>query len=121
MTNLTRRNFIRLAGAGAATAVLAACNPNATTSAPTSASETALPTTSLPQVTLPAPTTIPSADFMPDVEIALQAVEDTAVIFPNITTTVWRIRGELLQGNANALQAIPDSYLGPTLRLRKGQ
>lgn len=121
MTNLTRRNFIRLAGAGAATAVLAACNPNSTAPAPVIPGETPLPTTGLPQAALPSPTAVASADFVPDVEIALNAVQDTAVIFPNTTTNVWRIRGELLQGDASALQAVPDSYLGPTLRLRRGQ
>ncbi len=121
MTKLTRRNFIRFAGAGAATAVLAACTPKTTTPAPTGAGETPLPATGLPQATLPPPTAVASADFAPDVEIALKAVQDTAVIFPNVTTNVWRIRGELLQGDASALQSIPDSYLGPILRLRKGQ
>lgn len=121
MKKLTRRTFIQLAGAGAATAVLTACAPKTTTPTPTSAAETPMSITGLPQGTLPLPTAIASADFVPDVEIALNAVQDTAVIFPNTTTNVWRIQGELLQGGDNALQAVPDSYLGPTLRLRKGQ
>ncbi|MCA9874524.1 MAG: multicopper oxidase domain-containing protein [Anaerolineales bacterium] len=120
MTKLTRRDFVRLAGAGAATAVLTACRTNAITPTLANMGETPLPATGLPQATLPPPTAVASP-FTPDVEIALYAVQDTAVIFPNINTNVWRIRGELLQGDANALQAVPDSYLGPTLRLRKGQ
>jgi FtsP/CotA-like multicopper oxidase with cupredoxin domain len=123
MTKLTRRTFIQLAGAGAATAVLTACNvsPTTTTPAPTSSGAAPLPATSLPQATLPPPTAVPGADFVPDVEIALRAIKDTAVIFPNVDTHVWRVQGELLQGDPSALQAVPDSYLGPTLRLRKGQ
>ena len=125
MKKLSRRDFIRLAGAGTATAVLAACRPNSTTSTLTTSGATPLPPTglptTLPPATLPPPTAVPSADFVPDVEIALRAVEDTAVIFPNVNTHVWRIQGELLQGDANALQPVPDSYLGPTLRLRRGQ
>jgi FtsP/CotA-like multicopper oxidase with cupredoxin domain len=124
MTKLTRRNFIRLAGAGAATAVLSACSPKiAPTLVPTSASDgtAPLPATGIPQAALPAPTSLPSADFAPDVEIALNAVQDTAAIYPNTTTNVWRLRGELLQGEANALQTIPGSYLGPILRLHKGE
>ncbi len=121
MTKLTRRNFIRFAGAGAATAVLSACSPKITTPTPTGAGATPLPATGIPQATLPSPTSVASADFIPDVEIALKAVKDTAVIFPNTTTNVWRLQGELLQGDANALQPIADSYLGPILRLRKGQ
>ena len=61
-----------------------------------------------------------SADFVPDVDIALNALQDTAVIHPN-SSNVWRIQGELLQGDHGALQPISDSYLGPVLRLRKGQ
>jgi FtsP/CotA-like multicopper oxidase with cupredoxin domain len=121
MTKITRRNFIRLAGASGATAVLAACSPNTTTPSPTSTGETLPPATRIPQATLPAPTSVASADFVPGVEIALNAVQDTDVIFPNTTTSVWRIQGELLQGEANALQPIPDSYLGPILHLRRGQ
>ena len=113
MQKLTRRHFIQLAGAGAATAVLAACNANL----PATPSETS----GLPQATLPSPTAVPNANFVPDVEIALQAIEDTATIFPNTSTNVWRIQGELLHGDAHALEIVPDSYLGPTLRLRKGE
>jgi hypothetical protein len=120
MTKPTRRDFIRLASAGAATAVLAACRPNIATPVPTTG-VTPLPASGIPQATLPPPTAVASADFVPDVEIALTAEQDTAVIYPNSTTNVWRIRGELLQGDASALQPIPDSYLGPILRLRKGQ
>ena len=119
MTKFTRRHFIRLAGAGAATAVIAACTPNTTTPTPTLPS-TGIPATLSP-APLPAPIAVANADFLPDVEIALSAVEDTAVIFPNINTNVWRIKGELLKGDANALQLIPDSYLGPIIRVRKGQ
>ena len=121
MTKLTRRNFLRLAGAGAATAVLAACNANPNRAGNATPVPGSMNPTSVSPVTLPPPTAVPSADFLPDVEIALQAVADTAVIFPNIDTRVWRIRGELLQGDAGTLQPVPDSYLGPTLRLRRGQ
>ncbi len=131
MTKITRRRFIQLAGAGAATAVLSACKPNANTLAPvdieattlpaTGIPQATLPATSIPQATLPAPTAVASADFVPDVEIALTALQDTAVIHPNNSSNVWRIQGELLKGDPGALQPIPDSYLGPVLRLRKGQ
>ena len=116
MTKLTRRDFIRLAGAGAATAVITACSPNAP--APTA---TSLPDTALPQATLPPPAAIATEGFVPDVEFALNAVQETAVIFPGTDTNVWRYTGELMKGEANALQPIPDSYLGPILRVRKGQ
>lgn len=121
MKKLTRRNFIRLAGAGAATAVLSACSPKISTPALSDTGTDSAAPVDIPQAELPAPITAATADFVPDVEIALNAVPDTAVIFPNVTTNVWRIKGELLQGDDNALQTIPDSYLGPILRLKKGQ
>jgi FtsP/CotA-like multicopper oxidase with cupredoxin domain len=121
MKKLTRRTFIQLAGAGAATAVLSACAPKTTTPIASSTGADTLAATEIPQANLPAPTAVANPDFIPDVEIALTAVQDTAVIFPNVTTNVWRIKGELLKGDANALQTIPDSYLGPILRLKKGQ
>ncbi len=34
---------------------------------------------------------------------------------------VWRFTGRVLKGPAQSLQAMPDSYLGPTLRLKRGQ
>ena len=121
MTRLTRRDFIRLAGAGAASAILAACNANPDASRLSTPTPGSTGVTSFPPPTLPLPTAAPSADFVPDVEIALRATEDTVTIFPGVDTGVWRLRGELLQGQADALQPVPGSYLGPTLRLRKGQ
>ena len=125
MTKLTRRTFIRLAGAGAATAVFSACTPKIST--PTlndggadSAAPVA-PPPGIPQAELPTPIAAATTDFVPDVEIALRAMQDTAVIFANNNTNVWRIKGELLKGDANVLHSIPDSYLGPILRLKKGQ
>jgi len=121
MIKLTRRNFIQLAGAGAATAVLSACSPKIAAPVASNVEVGSGAAAEVPQANLPAPISAPSADFVPDVEIALNAVRDTAVIFPSVTTNVWRIKGELLKGDANALQIIPDSYLGPILRLQKGQ
>ncbi|HEY53256.1 MAG TPA: multicopper oxidase domain-containing protein, partial [Caldilineae bacterium] len=36
-------------------------------------------------------------------------------------TQVWTLQGDLLKGDLAALQALPDTYLGPTLRLNKGE
>jgi FtsP/CotA-like multicopper oxidase with cupredoxin domain len=69
-----------------------------------------------------APTITGSATtFAPDVEITLTAGKGKVQILPGAATATWGYRGEVIQGDAAALQAIPDSYLGPILRLRKGQ
>jgi blue copper oxidase len=58
----------------------------------------------------------------PDVEIAMRATPTEVSIFPGTPTRTWAYRGEVLQGDASVLQNMPDSsYLGPILRLKKGQ
>ncbi len=59
--------------------------------------------------------------FVPDVEIALRAAPDEVRVLSGPATRVWRFTGEVVKGPAAALQVIPDSYLGPTLRLKRGQ
>ena len=61
------------------------------------------------------------ASFVPDVELALRAAAGEARILPGSATRLWRFTGEVLKGPSETLQAIPDSYLGPVIRLRKGQ
>ena len=59
--------------------------------------------------------------FIPDIEIKLTASQGATQILPGATTATWSYRGEGLKGDATALVNLPDSYLGPILRLRKGQ
>ncbi len=59
--------------------------------------------------------------FVPDVEIALSAAADEAQILSGRTTRVLRFTGRVLKGPAESLETIPNSYLGPTLRLTRGQ
>jgi len=68
-----------------------------------------------------APFSFAQPAFVPDVELALSAAAGEARILPGAATRVWQFTGKVLKGPADSLQAIPDSYLGPTLRLRKGQ
>ncbi len=102
MTELSRRSFVRLAGVGAASVLLAACTPN-------------------DSISIPPPRSVPSADFFPDIDITLIAIEDTVQIRPGVDTVVWRIQGELLKGDEGTVEPVENSYLGPTLHLRKGQ
>ncbi len=65
-----------------------------------------------------APTVEPSSD--PDVEIRLTARPDVQQIYPGAPTQIWRYEGEVLRGPADTLVSVPDSYLGPTFRVKTG-
>lgn len=67
------------------------------------------------------PQTSPGAGFVPDVEMVLTAAPDEVLVLPGGPTGVWRFTGRLLKGPADTLQTIPGSYLGPVIRLRRGQ
>ncbi|MGM1056875.1 MAG: multicopper oxidase family protein [Bacteroidota bacterium] len=62
-----------------------------------------------------------SKDFLPDIDIELSAVQSEKSIFPGTTTRVWTFESKLIEGDQQALQRLPDSFLGPIIRVRKGQ
>jgi FtsP/CotA-like multicopper oxidase with cupredoxin domain len=55
------------------------------------------------------------------VEISLVAGSASFNILPGGETRTWQYHANLLQGPSASLQTLPDSYLGPILRLRRGQ
>jgi FtsP/CotA-like multicopper oxidase with cupredoxin domain len=57
----------------------------------------------------------------PDVHIELHAEPDEVAIRPGRLTRVWRYRGVLLRGEAGTLEASVGGYLGPIVRVRRGQ
>ncbi len=59
--------------------------------------------------------------FAADVEIELRAEPAEVSILAGKPTRVWRYNGTVLAGPKESLQTIPNSYLGPTLRLNRGQ
>ena len=63
----------------------------------------------------------PADGFVPDVELGLTAAPDEAAILPGNRTRVWRFSGRVIKGPPDALQAVPGSYLGPTIRVRTRQ
>ena len=63
----------------------------------------------------------PGAIPPPDVEIALTAAPAESPILPGAPTRVWRYSAKVLRGPSSVVQAIPGSYLGPVIRLRRGQ
>ena len=62
-----------------------------------------------------------ASPFEPDVEIVLRAAPGSIEIRPGAPTQGWQITGELVKGDESALQPVPGSYLGPTIRVKKGQ
>ena len=67
------------------------------------------------------PRTTPDAGFVPDVELVLRPAPSEVPVLPGEPTRVWRYSGQLLKGPADTLEVLPESYLGPVIRLRRGQ
>jgi FtsP/CotA-like multicopper oxidase with cupredoxin domain len=65
--------------------------------------------------------TVPSAGFVPDVELQLTAAPDEVSVLPGAPTRVWRFAGRMVKGPTDTLQILPGSYLGPVIHLRRGQ
>lgn len=57
----------------------------------------------------------------PDIHIELTATDGVVAIRPGKPTRVWHYSGKLLRGDPGTLEAIPDSYLGPIIRVHRGQ
>jgi len=62
-----------------------------------------------------------SADFHPDVEIELKAIETEAHILPGVPTKVWTYRGSVLKGPEHTVANLADTHLGSIFFLEKGQ
>lgn len=104
--HISRRDFLRLLGISGATlfsgGILNACT--------------------LTEPSAPASPAIQGGFIgSPDIEIALNAVKGKRQILPGEATRVWEYQGKVLNGPADALRIIPDSYLGPIFNLTKGQ
>lgn len=99
---LTRRDFLRLTGSGAAVATGIFQIP----------SRAAVTSKALPTA---------KSTFIPDVEIGLQAIPLEISLFPGQMTRVWTYQGTVISGSSESLQILPGSYLGPIIRVRQGQ
>lgn len=100
MKNVTRRNFLQLAGLGTAGIFTA---------------------TRIPFLTDQNRSVLAQDSPAPDVEIALKALPTQVNLFSGQPTRVWSYQGEVLRGDPAILQTLPDSYLGPILRVSQGQ
>ena len=110
--DLSRRDFLRLAGWGAlglaasggVGSFLAGCS-SVTRISEGSATQTSGALTNGPA----------------DLELVLRVEPGEAQILPGKPTSIWRYSGEVLSGDANALQPLPGSYLGPIIRAQQDQ
>ena len=122
MRILSRRQFLWLTGT-AGVAALGACAPIGQ-ELPTPTNQKGDATGTVRPTGAPRNTVVPGTEpgaFVPDVELSLVAVRDEVAILPGRATEVWRYQAEVLQGDAAVVQPVEGSYLGPILRLRKGQ
>ena len=62
-----------------------------------------------------------SVHFKADVELELYCRSNSVAILPGQPTQVQQYSAKLLKGPENTLTEIPASYLGPIIRLYKGQ
>lgn len=60
-------------------------------------------------------------DGSPEVELRLTAAPGEVNLLPGAATRVWRFTGEVVKGPARTLQVLDGSYLGPVIRLTRGQ
>lgn len=106
---LTRRRFLIVGGLGAAALGIAACANGALPAAPRPKNAPAVDETSA------------AATSAPVLEFSLTACKTELPILPGKATQLLSYASEVLQGDPNAVTAVPGSYLGPIVRVTRGQ
>jgi len=99
---INRRQFLHLAGGGAVGFVTGGFG-------------------SLLNLQTAAARTKPDPKFVPDLDIALKATPGEMQILPGNPTNVWHYQGQLLKGDRTNLIHLEGSYLGPIIRVHRGQ
>ena len=103
MRRLARREFLEWLGFGASTiAGLSGCSTGSFSSEEAQSSQS-------------------RGNFVPDVELQLTAARTLASIWTGELTQVLKYVGEVVKGDSATLQTIPNSYLGPIIRAKRGQ
>lgn len=62
-----------------------------------------------------------ASGFTPDLDISLTAAPARIPLFPGNPTSVWSFQGQVLKGNKTSLIGLEKSYLGPIIRVNRGQ
>jgi blue copper oxidase len=99
---INRRQFLQVTGAGAASLLTGGISSLVNIKETNAASN-------------------PSDEFLPDLDIALKATPAEISILPGNPTSVWRFQGKMLKGNQASLINIERSYLGPIIRVHRGE
>ena len=63
----------------------------------------------------------PSADFIPDVELALTATQTDVQLMPGKPTRAFTYQAQVLKGQTNSAVSLPNSSIGPVIHVKRGQ
>ncbi len=96
---ISRRDFLKVAGFGSASLLLG---------------------NRLNAIGLHLPNGASAGAFLPDAEVSLTATDQMMQVLPGAKTRVYHYEGQLLNGSGVTVQPVPDSYLGPILRVKSG-
>jgi FtsP/CotA-like multicopper oxidase with cupredoxin domain len=99
---ISRRQFFKFTGAGAAGLLTGGITSLFTDSRVDAASK-------------------PGANFIPYLDIVLKSTPADSPILPGNPTGVWRYEAQLLKGDSAGLTHLARSYLGPIIRTHTGQ
>lgn len=108
--SISRRTFLRLSGAAFALLTAAGssgCGP--------------VGESTESQISEQRGESVPPAAAQPNLELTLTAHQDEVAILNGAPTNVWRYTATVEQGDPASVQSLPDSYLGPIIRVQRGQ
>lgn len=67
------------------------------------------------------PMSSPPGSPAPDLDVSLSARPSEVSLLPGRPTSVWRYSGKTVRGGPSSLTDLADTYLGPVIRVRRGQ
>lgn len=115
----SRRRFLKLSATLVGSGLLTACT--AATATPGSMIEHDMGNMATPATDEFLSPRAASLDFKPDLELTLKATQAVRQLLSGDATTVWTYEGNVSTGDSVSLQTLSDTYLGPVIRVRRGQ
>ncbi|MEZ4619354.1 MAG: multicopper oxidase domain-containing protein [Caldilineaceae bacterium] len=112
--SISRRTFLRLSGASFALLTAAGMSGCGPVGEPTQ-SQTQIQTREQSSERASA------TALQPNLELTLTAQQDEVAILAGAPTKVWRYTATVEEGDPASVQPVPDSYLGPIIRVQRGQ
>jgi len=104
LSNKNRRQFLKMAGYGTLGLLTGGFGPLLNQSVAKQISDT-----------------ISETEFIPDLDISLLSMPGEVGIFPGEPTQVWRYHATVNKGDENKVISLPESYLGPIIKVHKGE